>query len=284
MAYLVETHLTKHHRQSSWGSGSEAYTLTCPCVPLVYATRLIQRTLDSHTWPARTQHLDSRQATPARAHALDRARRPREMSGPPRSTGLSLPVSSAEAARQGRAAAAAGASQARPLGPTKSASHTGTAAPPGRLAKKKKAGRGRMMMGAFLYPGCRAARKHRAVRSPRVLCLFGRPVRAVKVFYSLSSPRTDAPQSISTPPLSVNTPTEATSAFLAVLDPALAPPPAPPPQPAPTPSQQQQQQQPNTYSCIARLSAPVWVQLMGQTADRDEAADASGKRDRKSVV
>ncbi|GAA6059585.1 hypothetical protein JCM10212_005084 [Sporobolomyces blumeae] len=83
----------------------------------------------------------------------------------------------------------------------------------------------------------------------------------IKVFYSLQSPRFGSTSTPSAPP-PPPTPRPAPSPdFFAVLDPALAstssaPSPQPPPSAfEPNPSTQ--------YSCIARLSAPVWVQVLG---------------------
>ncbi|GJN91706.1 hypothetical protein Rhopal_004729-T1 [Rhodotorula paludigena] len=90
----------------------------------------------------------------------------------------------------------------------------------------------------------------------------------LKIFYSLSSPRF-APCTTTSPAhnpiLPASTPTPD---FLAVLDPALAPSPNPP---APeTPSSGSSGSGVN-YSCMARLSAPVWVQVVG--ARRGDAGD-----------
>ncbi|GAA5919073.1 hypothetical protein JCM1841_003734 [Sporobolomyces salmonicolor] len=85
----------------------------------------------------------------------------------------------------------------------------------------------------------------------------------IKVFYSLQSPRfgsssTPAPASSSAP----------SPDFLAVLDPSLASSTAPSPQP---------DLQPQTdYSCIARLSAPVWVQVLA--AKKPAGADLSEEK------
>ncbi|GAA5849910.1 hypothetical protein JCM8547_000951 [Rhodosporidiobolus lusitaniae] len=73
----------------------------------------------------------------------------------------------------------------------------------------------------------------------------------IKIFYALNSPRFGSSSSAPTPSSSAPTPD-----FLAVLDPALAPSPQPT-TPTPSPSSSE----PN-YSCIARLSAPVWVQVV----------------------
>lgn len=82
---------------------------------------------------------------------------------------------------------------------------------------------------------------------------------AVKVFYSLSSPRFN-PAPVVPPPAPRPAPSTYSASFLATLDPSLAPP--IPPEPLPSPPIQQEQQAP-TYTCLARLSAPVWVQLLG---------------------
>ncbi|GAA5918679.1 hypothetical protein JCM8208_003798, partial [Rhodotorula glutinis] len=88
---------------------------------------------------------------------------------------------------------------------------------------------------------------------------------SLKIFYSLNSPRLGTPSSSSTTPqlLPASTPTPD---FLAVLDPALAPSPNPPVQDSPS--------QATNYSCMARLSAPVWVQIVGgrRGADGEDAA------------
>ncbi|GAA5934323.1 hypothetical protein JCM3775_006967 [Rhodotorula graminis] len=87
---------------------------------------------------------------------------------------------------------------------------------------------------------------------------------SLKIFYSLNSPRLGTPSSSSTTPqlLPASTPTPD---FLAVLDPALAPSPNPPAQDSP---------QATNYACMARLSAPVWVQIVGgrRGADGEDAA------------
>ncbi|GAA5834533.1 hypothetical protein JCM9279_004345 [Rhodotorula babjevae] len=86
----------------------------------------------------------------------------------------------------------------------------------------------------------------------------------IKIFYSLNSPRLGPPSPSSTTPqlLPASTPTPD---FLAVLDPALAPSPNPPAQDS-SPA--------TNYSCMARLSAPVWVQVVGgrRGADGEDAA------------
>ncbi|KAJ8296857.1 hypothetical protein OF846_000134 [Rhodotorula toruloides] len=87
----------------------------------------------------------------------------------------------------------------------------------------------------------------------------------IKIFYSLTSPRfpsSSAPTpSTSSHLLPASTPS---SDFLAVLDPSLAPSPsshspAPPIPAAPSSSE-------TNYSCMARLSAPVWVQVIGSSS------------------
>lgn len=100
-------------------------------------------------------------------------------------------------------------------------------------------------------------------------CLF---TNLVKVFYSLSSPRFPTPSPALSPPAQqpqTTQPFASTSAFLAVLDPSLAPAPQAkfriePPSPPPTDPLQAQTNTKQSYSCIARLSAPVWVQLIGR--------------------
>lgn len=89
---------------------------------------------------------------------------------------------------------------------------------------------------------------------------------AVKIFYSLASPRFGTPSSSNKTPqlLPASTPTPD---FLAVLDPSLAPSPNPPAQDS------TQSSGATNYSCMARLSAPVWVQVLGgrRTADGEDA-------------
>ncbi|BGP21747.1 zinc finger, GATA-type protein [Rhodotorula toruloides] len=84
----------------------------------------------------------------------------------------------------------------------------------------------------------------------------------IKIFYALSSPRfpssTAPTPSTSSHLLPASTPS---SEFLTVLDPSLAPSPslhspAPPTPTAPSSNE-------TKYSCMARLSAPVWVQIIG---------------------
>ncbi|BGP28943.1 hypothetical protein JCM10296v2_000679 [Rhodotorula toruloides] len=84
----------------------------------------------------------------------------------------------------------------------------------------------------------------------------------IKIFYALNSPRfpsSSAPTpNTSSHLLPASTPS---SDFLSVLDPSLASSPsshspAPPTPAAPSPSE-------TNYSCMARLSAPVWVQVIG---------------------
>ncbi|BGP12817.1 hypothetical protein JCM10213_008078 [Rhodosporidiobolus nylandii] len=74
----------------------------------------------------------------------------------------------------------------------------------------------------------------------------------IKIFYSLNSPRFGS-NNASTP----STHTAPTPDFLAVLDPALAPSPQ-----AARPSSSSNAPQEPQYSCMARLSAPVWVQVL----------------------
>lgn len=82
---------------------------------------------------------------------------------------------------------------------------------------------------------------------------------AVKVFYSLSSARLN--QSTSAPQ-----PAPIDPAFLATLDPSLAPSPA-------ASTSQAYDQQPAFSSCIARLQAPVFVQLLGAPPTRPGATE-----------
>lgn len=143
-----------------------------------------------------------------------------------------------------------------------------------RRTKKKKQGRGRMMMGELsrLHTSARASCSSRPRRDALTLppCLRAQP-SAVKVFYSLASPRFGTSAASSTPTPAVATPPvqqPPSSAFLAVLDPALANATAPSPTPEPERPPQQ------SYTCLARLSAPVWVQLMGGKA----AAEGNDER------
>ncbi|KAK4703055.1 hypothetical protein P7C70_g3166, partial [Phenoliferia sp. Uapishka_3] len=184
---------------------------------------------------------------------------------------LLLPgISASELARQHARASEAGASQARPASTVNSSMGAGAqlhgATSAARLVKKKKAGRGRMMMGAFFARMVHIADQHRTLTLELLCCfLFG---FAVKVFYSLSSPRLDAQRSHPAQSSLTLPASDATAAFLATLDPSLAP---SPPQPQAPPAESHQQQQ-NSYNCLARLSAPVWVQLVG-TAPSREAED-----------
>lgn len=66
-----------------------------------------------------------------------------------------------------------------------------------------------------------------------------------------------------------------TPAFLAALDPSLLP--DPPAEPAP-PSQHQ------SYTCLARLSAPVWVQLLGSNNSVDATKTEYGKLTLKTCL
>ncbi|BGO96724.1 Proteophosphoglycan ppg4 [Rhodotorula toruloides ATCC 204091] len=95
----------------------------------------------------------------------------------------------------------------------------------------------------------------------------------IKIFYALNSPRfpsSSAPTpSTSSHLLPASTPS---SDFLSVLDPSLAPSPssqspAPPTPAAPSPSE-------TNYSCMARLSAPVWVQVIGGSSGARRADSA----------
>ncbi|KAM0753388.1 hypothetical protein T439DRAFT_324026 [Meredithblackwellia eburnea MCA 4105] len=105
----------------------------------------------------------------------------------------------------------------------------------------------------------------------------------VKVFYSLSSPRFDnnnqsqQQQSTSSHPTPQPLPTQASSPNFP-LDPALADlalPPAPSPLPTPAPAPPPQPSQPqNNYTCIARVSSPVFVQLLGTPANNNNAPGA----------
>ncbi|BGP36815.1 hypothetical protein JCM10449v2_000717 [Rhodotorula kratochvilovae] len=112
----------------------------------------------------------------------------------------------------------------------------GRRAPPGRPATRRKGkGKGRTMM--------------------------------IKIFYSLNSPRFGTPSSSSTTPNPILPASTPTPDFLAVLDPSLAPSPNPP-------TQDPAQAGSTNYSCMARLSAPVWVQVLGarRSADGEEAS------------
>ncbi|GAA6036925.1 hypothetical protein JCM8097_006357 [Rhodosporidiobolus ruineniae] len=83
----------------------------------------------------------------------------------------------------------------------------------------------------------------------------------IKIFYALNSPRFG--RSGATPSASSSAPTP--SDFFAVLDPSLAP--TPPPN-ASTPSGSSSALEVN-YSCMARLSAPVWVQVINGKGGSD---------------
>ncbi|KAI5479882.1 zinc finger, GATA-type protein [Pseudohyphozyma bogoriensis] len=140
--------------------------------------------------------------------------------------------------------------QASASGTTTQPSHSDAPPQQKRATRTKKPGRGRSMM--------------------------------VKVFYSLSSPRFTAP-ALPSPAL----PPPPTNPFLDVLDPALAAlDPSPPALPTPPPPQSQDPStQIPTYSCLARLSAPVWVQLVGPAPSRDAPPSrASKKRKAESEV
>ncbi|GAA5978456.1 hypothetical protein JCM11641_007951 [Rhodosporidiobolus odoratus] len=93
----------------------------------------------------------------------------------------------------------------------------------------------------------------------------------IKIFYSLNSPRfgSPAPNGSSTAP-SAHSPD-----FLAVLDPALAPSPVAAPTPSSLPGQLGHELK---YSCMARLSAPVWVQVLnGKKTDGFEERQQFGR-------
>lgn len=104
----------------------------------------------------------------------------------------------------------------------------------------------------------------------------------VKVYYSLTTPSRNSEASTSAlpSPAPVKTPindSPYTSSFLAVLDPSLAPSPStnfnlPSPQVAPSPLPESQL---NQYTSIARVSAPVWVQLFGNS---NHTLSADGSR------
>ncbi|GAA5870167.1 hypothetical protein JCM3774_002610 [Rhodotorula dairenensis] len=105
----------------------------------------------------------------------------------------------------------------------------------------------------------------------------GRPMM-LKIFYALNSPRFPSSSSASTSQAQAAS-NALSPDFLAVLDPALAPSPdavptptsstssAPAPTPNPTASQ---------YSCMARLSTPVWVHMVGP----NRRPDPSGAQQR----
>ncbi|GAA5832296.1 hypothetical protein JCM11251_004311 [Rhodosporidiobolus azoricus] len=86
----------------------------------------------------------------------------------------------------------------------------------------------------------------------------------IKIFYALNSPRFGG----SSTPSSAGPASAPTPDFLAVLDPSLAP----SPQPAQTPSSSSNGPSEVNYSCMARLSAPVWVQVINgkKGADGEE--------------
>ncbi|KAK4058136.1 hypothetical protein OIO90_000875 [Microbotryomycetes sp. JL221] len=112
--------------------------------------------------------------------------------------------------------------------------------PISRKSKKKRAGRGRLMM--------------------------------VKVFYSLMTPRVSPPaRTTAVPTVTLQSQASAYSpTFLDVVDPALAP--------SPAPSQAesdrgQQNEMPTRYNYLARLSTPVWVQLVGSAPSQTPGED-----------
>ncbi|GAA5845762.1 hypothetical protein JCM5353_004709 [Sporobolomyces roseus] len=80
----------------------------------------------------------------------------------------------------------------------------------------------------------------------------------IKVFYSLQSPRFG---SVSTPSAPTPSSNAASPDFFSVLDPSLSSASTAAPQPQPQP--QSESNSATSYSCIARLSAPVWVQIVG---------------------
>lgn len=129
----------------------------------------------------------------------------------------------------------------------------------------------------------RPADRARAFAVVVLFCLVIFVTGAVKVFYSLASSRLDAPQAAPTPSAVAQASAEESNAFLAVLDPSLAPPPPPPAPPAQSAPPSSQLPPQNTYSYLARLSAPVWVQLMGKPSSQEgeqAAGDGSAKRAR----
>ncbi|GAA5955915.1 hypothetical protein JCM8115_004361 [Rhodotorula mucilaginosa] len=91
----------------------------------------------------------------------------------------------------------------------------------------------------------------------------------LKIFYALNSPRFPPPPSSNSnaPPSSGNA---LSPDFLAVLDPALAPSPDNVPTPASstsaaTPALAPASKPASQYTCMARLSTPVWVQMVGSS-------------------
>ncbi|GAA5825276.1 hypothetical protein JCM3770_003503 [Rhodotorula araucariae] len=90
----------------------------------------------------------------------------------------------------------------------------------------------------------------------------------IKIFYSLNSPRFGTPLSSGTTPNPILPASTPSPDFLAVLDPSLAPSSNPPAQ-----DSSQAGSSSTNYACMARLSAPVWVQVLGgrRSADGEEA-------------
>ncbi|GAA6001724.1 hypothetical protein JCM10207_002284 [Rhodosporidiobolus poonsookiae] len=86
----------------------------------------------------------------------------------------------------------------------------------------------------------------------------------IKIFYSLASPRFGSTHSNSATPAS----SAPTPDFLAVLDPSLAP----SPHSSSTQAPSNAPQEPH-YSCMARLSAPVWVQVLNSKKSADGRDD-----------
>ncbi|GAA5922252.1 uncharacterized protein JCM15063_003236 [Sporobolomyces koalae] len=93
----------------------------------------------------------------------------------------------------------------------------------------------------------------------------------IKVFYSLQSPRFGSRSSGQSAQSSTPSSAAPSPDFFAVLDPSLsssstaAATPAPPPQSKSNPA--------TDYSCIARLSAPVWVQVLAGRKSASESLD-----------
>ncbi|GAA5980197.1 hypothetical protein JCM10908_001571 [Rhodotorula pacifica] len=101
----------------------------------------------------------------------------------------------------------------------------------------------------------------------------------LKIFYALNSPR--FPSASSTPqPQQQPNPSSSNALspdFLAVLDPALAPSPDPIPTPGSSTSSGPANTTTSQYSCMARLSTPVWVQMVGPNRRSDNPAGAQSR-------
>jgi len=138
--------------------------------------------------------------------------------------------------------------------------------------KRTGKGKGRMMMSKFrshhLLPYSKLPFYATDLTFLRSTFRVTSPTRSVKVFYSLQSPRFGSVSTPSAPTPSSNAPSPD---FFSVLDPSLsssstaASQPQPPPQPESNPA--------TNYLCIARLSAPVWVQIVGSKKSGIEGSE-----------